>query len=230
LGTNFQYSKTLACEGAVLIILGLIPYVGWVLGIIGVILLMRSMKEFAAYYGDKMIYENALSGVKYYIVALVAAAVAIAAIVIGVGTATHFTFKGFTLTVGFGVGLAVFFGGLIISFIFFILASALLKKTFDTLAQKSGERSFATAGNLLWWGSILTIIVVGFLLIFIAWIFAIIGFFAMKPQSLASQQYNPPAAQPTVQPQQKARFCQYCGTPVMQDAAYCPACGKQLSP
>ena len=161
--------------------LGLVPYVGWVLGIIGVILLLRGLKELANYYQDNQIYENSLTGVKFYIVALIAAAVAITAIVIGVGTATGFKFNSsFTLTAGFGIGLAIFFGGIIIAFIFYVLAAIHLRQTFNTLAQKTGEHSFATTSTLLWWGSILTIIGVGLILIFIAWIFAVIGFFAMR--------------------------------------------------
>jgi predicted membrane protein len=64
-----------------------------------------------------------------------------------------------------------------------------LRRTFNALAQKSGEASFTTAGNLLWWGAILTIILVGLVLIFVAWIFATIGFFTMKSRQY--QQYTP---------------------------------------
>ena len=159
MGTSFEYSKTLCGEGSILILLGFVPYVGWVLGIIGVILLLRGVKELANYYQDNEIYQNSLTGVKYYIIALVAAAVAIGAIAIGVGSATGFKFKSnFTLTVGFGIGLAIFFGALIIAFIFNVLAATHLRQTFNTLAQKSGEHSFSTAGTLLWWGALLTII------------------------------------------------------------------------
>ncbi len=95
----------------------------------------------------------------------------------------------FVPTIGFGVGLIAFFAGLIVAFVFYILAASHLRRTFNTLAQKSGEASFTTAGNLLWWGSILSIVLVGFVLILIAWIFATIGFFTMKtPQQ---QSYNP---------------------------------------
>jgi uncharacterized membrane protein len=73
---------------------------------------------------------------------------------------------------------------LIVAFIFYIIATSHLRRTFDTFAKKSGEASFTTAGNLLWWGPILSIILVGLVLILIAWIFATIGFFAMKPQQL----------------------------------------------
>ena len=206
MGTSFQYSKTLAMEGSILLILGLVPYVGWVLGIIGIILLMRGIKELSNYYQDNEIYQNALTGVKFYIIALISAAVAVTAIVIGVASATGFTFKSnFVFTAGFAAGVIAFLGGLVIAFVFFILASTNLRKTFDALAQKTGEHSFATAGTLLWWGSILSIIGVGLILIFIAWIFAVVGFFTMKSpehQPYASQPYanTSPVTQPPVQP------------------------------
>jgi uncharacterized membrane protein len=190
MNVSLQYSKTLAGEGAILLLLSFVPYAGWILGIIGVILLLRAMKELSSYYQDEEIYKNSLTGVKFYIVALVAAGVAIASIIVGVGTATGFTFStNFVPTVGFGVGLIAFLAGLIIAFVFYILAALNLRRTFDTLAQKSGEGSFTTASNLLWWGSILSIILIGFVLIIIAWIFATVGFFTMKtPQQ---QSYNP---------------------------------------
>ena len=199
MGTSFQYSKTLAMEGSILLILGLVPYVGWVLGIIGVILLLRGIKEFANYYQDNSIYQNALTGIKYYIIALIAAAVSVTAIVIGVGTATSFTFSSnFVFTAGFAAGLVIFFVVLVVAFVFFLLASSHLKRTFDTLAQKSGEHSFATAGSLLRWGSILIILFgLGFILIFIAWIFAVIGFFTIKPTQQQPYSYTPPPAQTT---------------------------------
>jgi uncharacterized membrane protein len=234
MATSFQYSKTLAIEGSILLILGPVPYVGWILGIIGIILLIRSIKEFANYYQDNQIYENALTGVKFYIIALIAAAVAITSIVIGAASATGFTFKEpFVFTAGFAAGLIAFLAGLIIAFVFFVLASTHLRKTFDTLAQKSGEHSFTTSASLLWWGSILTIIGVGFILIFVAWIFAVIGFFTMRApqqQPYAPQPYScttPPTQSTTQQP--AARFCPNCGSPVAPDAIYCSHCGKQLT-
>jgi uncharacterized membrane protein len=204
MNVSFEYSKTLAMEGSILLLLSLVPYVGWVLGILGVILLLRAMKEFSNYYQDEEIYRNSLTGVKFYIIAIIAAAVAIAALVVGVAFATGFTFTDvFAPTVGFGVGLIAFFVGIVVAFVFYVLASSRLRKVFNTLAEKSGEASFTTAGTLLWWGSIFSIIVVGLIVIFIAWIFAAIGFFTMKSRLL--QQYNPqqngytpPSTQPTV--------------------------------
>ena len=236
MGTSFQYGKILAGEGSILLILSPVPYVGWVLGIIGVILFLRGIKELANYYQDNEIYQNSLTGVKFYIIALIAAAVAIAAILIGIGTATGFKFTAnFTLTVGFGVGLAAFLIGLVVAFIFFVFAASHLRTTFDTLAQKSGEQSFTTAATLLWWGSILTIVLVGLLLIFIAWIFAVISFFSMRSQlqkqPYASQpnSYAPSSTQSATPAEEAGRYCSYCGAPVKPDAVYCPHCGRQLA-
>jgi uncharacterized membrane protein len=202
MNVNFGYSRTLAAEGAILILLGLVPYVGWILGIIGVVLFLKGMKELSNYYEDEKIYQNSWTGVKFYIVALIAAGVAVTSLVIGIASATGFTFAGdFLLTAGFGVGLAAFLGGIVVAFIFYILATFHLKKTFDMLAEKTGEASLTTAGTLLWVGAILTIIVVGLLLILIGWIFVTIGLFSMKPQQQQSyngQQnaYTPPPTQP----------------------------------
>jgi len=160
---------------------------------------MRGLKELSYYYQDEKIYQDSLTGVKFYIIAIIAAAAAIAAITLGIGSATGFTFKSpFVLTEAFGIGLAVFLGGIVIAFIFYILATTNLRKTFNTLAQKSGEASFTTAANLLWWGAVFTIIVVGLLLILVGWIFATIGFFTMKSKQY--QQYTPPPPNGVIPP------------------------------
>jgi len=203
MNVNFEYAKTLAGEGSILLLLSLVPYAGWILGIIGIVLLMRGLKELSYYYQDEKIYQDSLTGVKYYIVAIIAAAVAIAAITLGIGSATGFTFKAnFAPTAALGIGIVAFIGGIVIAFIFYILATTHLRKTFNNLAQKSGEASFTTAASLLWWGAIFTIVVIGLLLIFIGWIFATIGFFTMKSRQY--QQYAaqnnataPPSTQPT---------------------------------
>ena len=200
MATTFEYSKTLAMEGSIFLLLGLIPYVGWALGIVGVILLLRAMKEFSSFYQDNGIYQNSLTGVKYYIIALIALAVSAASFVVG------FVFTDFTtvLTVGNTLGIAIGVVFIIVAFVFYVLAATHLRKTFNTLAQKTGEHTFETAGTLLWIGSILTIIVVGLLLILIAWIFAIVGFFAMKSPYYSPQSYanNSPPTQPPAQPTQ----------------------------
>lgn len=199
---NFESAKSQAGVGALLLLLSIVPYAGWVLGIVGIVLLVKSMKEFSNYYGDQSIYQNAWTGIKYYIVALVAVTVAVTAGVIGIATATAFNFTVFTFTTGFAVGIAAIIAGLIVAFVFYVLAASHLRTTFNTLAQKSGDQSLVTAGTLLWIGSILTIIGVGLILIFISWIFATIGFFGMRNPQFQQYQPQPYGYTPPQQPAQ----------------------------
>jgi uncharacterized membrane protein len=220
--SSVESNRTLAGIGSILLILSIVPEAGAVLGIIGAILLLIGLKGLATYYQDNEIYQNALMGVIFLI---------IAAIVVAVAVVGAFVFI-FTI-VGFFVGLAVFFVGLVIAFIFYLLSAMRLRKTFSELAQKSGEHNFETAGTLYWWGAILTIIFVGLILIFIAWIFATIAFFSMKlqPQQPYPSQpygYTPPSTPPVAQPTQATRYCSFCGAPVAPDATFCSHCGKQL--
>jgi uncharacterized membrane protein len=188
MNVNFQYSKTLAIEGSVLLLLGLIPTVGWVLGIVGIVLLFRATKELSYYYQDESIHQNAWTGLKYYIVALIAAAVAIGVGVVSFATTGLFAGEPFAFTAGIVGGIVAILAGLVIAFVFYILAAVHLRKAYETLAQKTGESSFTTAGTLLLIGAILTIVGVGLALIFVSWVFVIIGFSTMKPKEY--QPYN----------------------------------------
>jgi uncharacterized membrane protein len=91
-------------------------------------------------------------------------------------------------------------GTLIISFvvlfIFMVISAIFFRKSLSTLAMKSGEKIFDTAGLLWLIGAVLTIILVGVILIWIAWILIAVGFFSIK--TTAAQ---PPTAQPTPPPQ-----------------------------
>jgi len=190
MNVNFQYSKTLAGEGAILLLLGLVPTVGWVLGIVGIVLLLKAMKELSYYYQDESIYKDAWTGLKYYIVALIAIGVAVGIGIVSFAAAGLFAGATFTLTAGVIGGIISILSGLVVAFIFYVLAAGHLRKVFNTLSQKSGEHNLETAGTLLWIGSILTIIGVGLILIFISWMFAIVGFFSMKPNEY--QPYTAP--------------------------------------
>ena len=91
MNVNFQYSKTLAIEGSILLLLGLIPTVGWILAIVGIVLLLKATKELSNYYQDESIHKNAWTGLKYYIVALIALAVGTGIGITSFATAGLFT-------------------------------------------------------------------------------------------------------------------------------------------
>jgi hypothetical protein len=120
---------------------------------------------------------------------------------------------------------------LIVAFIFYVLMAMNFRRAFNTLAQRSGENMFRTAGTLLWWGAILTIIFVGIILVWIAWLILAIAFFSMK--LAPTQAYTPPYQAPPPPPSGTAaatRYCPNCGAPVDANATFCPNCGKPLPP
>lgn len=209
--SNLGSSKDLAGIGAVLCF---IPAVN----IVGIIMVLVGMKGLAEHYKDDSIYRNALMGVIFGIIGLVALAVGFVAVIVG----------GVSSSLAFGAGGFLFgFLLLFIVFIFFVLMAMYLRKAFTSLAQRSGERLFETAGTLLVIGAILTIVFgIGLIIMVVAWIIATIAFFSIK---VPMQQYTyaPVQSAPTMQ---ASRFCPNCGAPVDQSATFCPHCGKQLPP
>jgi uncharacterized membrane protein len=183
---SMEPGKSIAGVGALLLIIGsFVPF----LGIVGLILIMVGLKYLSDYYRDKNIFNNALYGIIFGIIGVAAAAFLIIALIFG----------GSFLGIGYAPGgditgnLFAFFGGilitLVVAFIFYILMALYLKKAFDSLADRAGIGMFRTAGMLLLIGAILTIILIGLILIFVAWILLTIAFFSMSssPQSPPAQ-------------------------------------------
>ena len=184
--SNFESSKNLASIGSILLFLSFIPF----LGIVGIILVYLGLKGLSDYYQEPGIYKEALKGLIYGIIALIVTTIGVIfATIIGIFT--------------FGMGtILVILALLVVDFVFYLLMAMNFRRAFSLLAQRSGEHSFETAGTLLWWGAILTIIGIGLILIFIAWIFATIGFFSLKTIAQPTQPYGyiasppPPPAHP----------------------------------
>ena len=213
--SSLDSSKNLAGIGAILLFLSFIPFVG----IIGLILMFIGVKGLSDYYKEPGIYQDALKGLIFGIIGLIVTAVGVI----------------FAITIGFlafGLGaLLVIFALLVVDFVFYLLMAMNFKRAFSLLAQRTGEHSFDTAGTLLWWGAILTIIGVGLILIFIAWIFATIAFFGIKTPEQQSTYTPPPPTAPGLSPQstQATKYCPNCGAPVDPNATFCPNCGKPLN-
>ncbi len=218
--SSLESDKTLAGIGSILLIF---PFVS----IVGIILVLIGMKGMSNYYKDPSIYQNALWGCIFAFIALIAVAAAV----------PLFFISGAFGVFGLGFGLLALFGLAVVVFVFYVVAAMYLRRAFTSLAQKSGEHMFETAGMLLFVGAILTIVFfIGLLIILVAWIIATIAFFSMKTQTTQPQQYaytsppTSPAPPPTAPPMQAARYCSNCGAPVALDATFCPHCGKQLPP
>jgi uncharacterized membrane protein len=219
--SEYESNKNLAGVGALLLALSFIP----ILGIVGIILILVSMKGLAKHFQDDTIYRNALMGVIYTIIGLVAFVALFAGLILGLATSM---FTG-GLSALFALGFLLVAG--VVLFVFYLLGAIQFRKAFATLAQKSGEHNFETAGFLMLIGAILTIVFfIGLIIVFIAWLIAAIAFFSMKTQAQQQQPYAyATQSTPTLQPAQTTGFCPYCGAPREPNSLFCRHCGKQLT-
>ena len=82
---------------------------------------------------------------------------------------------------------------------------------------------FKTTGFIYLLGAVLTIILVGVFLMWIAYILMIVAFFSL-PDTIS------PSGQPGIplQGQGQGRVCPNCGRPIPMDAQVCPYCGKDF--
>jgi uncharacterized membrane protein len=217
--SSLENSKILAGIGTLLLVFMAIPIVG----ILGIILLVIGLKGLSEHYKDDNIYRSAIWGVIYGVIGIVALSAGV------FGSVLSSMFSSIAAGSGIGAifGLVAFLLILVIAFIFFLLMAMKFRRCFNVVADRSGEQLFRTAGSLLFIGAILTIILVGVVLIFIAWIIATIAFFSLRSTPQPYDYVSPQTATQTPIVQ-ATRYCPNCGAPADQNALFCPHCGRQL--
>jgi uncharacterized membrane protein len=195
-------SKILGGVGALLMFIGILPYVNYfgVIELVGLVLVMVALYNLGSHYGEGGIFNNALYGL---ILGIVGGVVSIAVVIITVLTSlTDFLYTLFpdwngdwTALSGltpdpsnlsleslapFLVGL---FAVLIILWVFSIIAAFFIRRSFGTLSAKSGVGLFSTAGLLLLIGAVLIVLFgIGLILIWISALLLAIAFFQIRPQ------------------------------------------------
>ncbi len=208
-------SKNLGGVGAILMVVApLIMFaapVAGLLGLIGFILVLIALKGFGDYYNEGGIFNNALYG---FIVGIVGGVVSAAVVFFTVLTSlTDFLYTIYPDWNGDWTALSGLtpdpsnlsldnlmplvgglFAALIILFVFVILTAWLYRKSLNSLSVKSGVGMFGTAGLLLLIGAVLTIIIVGFVLVWIALILLAVAFFSIRTAA------GPPSEAPAPPP------------------------------
>ena len=185
---SLDSDRTLGGVGALLVAVGsFFPF----LSLVGIILVLVAMRGLADYYKESSLFKNALYGFIFGIIGVVAAIVLFVLYFFSL-FATSTTSNG-TVPVAFftalnGVGLLILI--LVVVLIFFVIQALFYRRAFNILSDKSGEKMFRTAGVLVFVGAILTIVLVGFVLLFIGWILATVAFFSIKTPT--APQERPP--------------------------------------
>ena len=207
---TIESSKTLGGVGALLIFIGVFPYINTfgIVELIGAILILAALHGFAHIYSEKGIFNNALYAIGVGIVGVVAAAAIGLAIVLP--SIKDFLLKIYPSWNGSWSSLSSLSGMtpvttnittsdvlpfiaaavviVVILWIFAILAAFFLRRSLKQLSTKTSTGLFSTAGLLLLIGAALIILLgLGALLMWIATLILAIAFFTMKPQETQPQ-------------------------------------------
>jgi uncharacterized membrane protein len=183
--------------GSILVLLSFVPFVGFIFGLAGLVMVLLAVKRISEAVNDREIFHNVLMAV---IVQIVGSAISVF-VVIG----SFFAFVGSQVMMapfgssfdGFGgpgilganavmAVLGSLLAGLIAMWIILIIAARFLRKGYEGIADKTGTETFRKVGRWYYYGTWLAIVLVGFVLILIAAILQIVAFFSL-PESPPSQ-------------------------------------------
>jgi uncharacterized membrane protein len=199
---SIETAKILGGVGALLMFIGIIPYINYlgIIELVGLILVMVALYSLARHYREGGIFNNALYGV---IIGIVGGVISIAAVIITVlASLTDFLYTLFPDWNGDWTALSgltpdpsnisldsimPFLTGILAMFLILwvcsIIAAFFVRRSLRTLSVKSGIGLFSTAGLLLLIGAVLIILFgVGFILIWISALLLAIAFFRISPQ------------------------------------------------
>lgn len=211
---TLESSRTMGGIGALLIVIGALPFLGAytsILSLIGLILVLIALNGLANIYNERGIFNNALYGILAGIVGIVVSAAILIFAGVGFFTAlgidittlindptafSRIDWTRFTMFADILPYLAIALAGLVVLFVFFVLSAFFVRRSFNLTAAKSGVGMFNTAGLLLLIGAVLTIIVIGLLLMFIAAILLIVAFFQIRSQPAGTGALPPPPTPP----------------------------------
>jgi uncharacterized membrane protein len=207
---NFDTSKNMAGIGAILLFAGILPYANtfFALPLIGLILLLIGLKGLSEYYNEPGIFNNTLYGTITAIAGIgVVAAVAFFALV-GVFNEIFPTWNGDWTTlssmvtqidvtnitfnqISSYVGLLLL--DFVLAFVFALIFALLIRKSMNQLSTKSQIGLFASTGTVMLIGGVLTIILVGYVILWIAMLLFAIALFQAKPPMPPQPQQQAPS-------------------------------------
>lgn len=133
-------------------------------------------------------------------------------------------------------GVSAFLGiaaGLLVVWVFLIVSAVFLRRAYNSMSKELGVGTFSTAATLYLIGAALTIVLVGFIVLFIAEILQAVAYFSI-PDQPPTQGVGAPAG-PMVAPSSSmppppggaTKFCTNCGTKISPSATFCYSCGAK---
>jgi len=177
-------AKSLGGVGAILVLIGgFVGAPGGVLAIVGLILVLIAVKYIADVLADQTVFNNMIIAVVLSIIGLVALIVIVLSAFYSFIGFRNFSFMpGTAPPVGFVAFVTSIIIGAVIAWVFFLIASIFLKRSYETIGTRLGIGTFHTTGLLYLIGAALSIIGIGLIIVFIAEILQIVAFFSIPEQ------------------------------------------------
>ena len=160
-------AKLMGGIGSILALLSFIPKAGWIISLVGFILVIVAIKKITDATNRDDVFNDYLKGAIINIVGSIIISLA------GGGLAMMAIMRRHG---GVSIGIIV---ALVIAWVVMIVGTYFMKKGLVGLSEVTGEKNFATAGNLFFWGAVLLIIAVGGIVSLVGYIFQIIAFFSL---------------------------------------------------
>ena len=218
---TIETSKILGGVGAILLLFGVFPYINYfgVIELVGLILVLIALYQFAGYFNERRIFSFALYGIIASIVGVVIAVAIFLTVALSNLTSllqqlypswdgkwsSISSLSGMTPNTAaiststifnfLTAGIVVF----VIAWIFAIIATYFYRRSLQLMTSKTTLGMFGTAGLLLLIGAFLLIVFIGAIIIWIGILVLAIAFFTMKtPQAPMASAPSPPPPSTTV--------------------------------
>lgn len=212
---TLESSKTLGGIGAILMFVGVLPTINYIgiIEIIGLILVLVTLRNLANSYKERGIFRHAIYGVAVAVVGAIIVGVLTAVVVLSniKDLVTQLypgwngdwsTLQGMTPNTNNFDPTNIFplIGGLlvvlVIACVFVIIASFFIYRSLKQVSNKSNVGLFGNAGLILLIGAIIPII--GLLLMWVSALILAIAFFTLKPQEQPIATATSPPPPPTI--------------------------------
>jgi len=172
---DLELAKVLAGVGGLVAAVGVFTH--WVTALIGVVLIYVGLSAYVERLGDAAAKDNAVRWLVYVVFASVAFAVA--QTVAGFSLLSLHAVWALPLA---GAALAVAVAAWVAGWILQVASAYRMRQLLTLMKDTTGEGLFDTANTLYWWGSALTIVLIGVVLLFAAYILIGTAFLTAKLQ------------------------------------------------
>ncbi|MCM8784468.1 MAG: DUF996 domain-containing protein [Candidatus Omnitrophica bacterium] len=175
---SLRQIKYIGGIGAILVLLTIVPYFGFLTHIAGKVLLIIAFYKLSSILKNKYIFSKYLTG---FVISLMGIMIAL---ISGIGFSLLFITKNKPTVQSMSLGVIA---GIIIFWLILIISSYYYSRSYKLLGKHFDLELFNLAANFVMWGGITAIILIGFILFFVSGILMAIAFWHMPERIIEEQ-------------------------------------------